>query len=154
MDTLRHLEVVSAVSNRSSGSRGVFANCTIPAGAAICSITFDRILRAPSRHTVQIGMDAHVQPLPDELQLVNHGCDPNVTFDVERMVLRALRTIEAGDQLRYFYPSTEWEMAEPFECFCGAAACLRLIEGASRLSAEVHERYELAPHIREMRSFC
>src|ERR1700678_832557 len=98
MDTLRHLEVVSA---RSSGSRGVFANRAIPAGAAICSITFERILHAPSRHTVQIGTDAHVQPLPGELQLVNHSCDPNVTFDVERMVLRALRNIEAGEELRY-----------------------------------------------------
>jgi hypothetical protein len=151
MDTLRHLEVISASSSR---SRGVFANSATSAGAAICSITFDRILRIPSRHTVQIGMDAHVQPLPAELQLVNHGCEPNVFFDTKTMVLRALRNIQASEELRYFYPSTEWEMAEPFECFCGARSCLRLIEGASRLSADVLQRYELAPHIREMRSFC
>ena len=37
------------------------------------------------------------------------------------MRLTALRPISEGDELTFFYPSTEWAMAEPFECGCGAA---------------------------------
>lgn len=33
---------------------------------------------------------------------------------------RALRDIQPGDELSFFYPSTEWEMAQGFECKCGA----------------------------------
>lgn len=32
----------------------------------------------------------------------------------------ALRDIKEGDVLEFFYPSTEWDMAQPFECSCGA----------------------------------
>lgn len=145
MKPLLHLEIVSASSD---ASRGAFANAGIAKGETICVITFEVVMPTPSRYTVQIGDEAHVRPLPEALQSINHGCDPNVWFDVEHSVLRALRKIDAGEELRYFYPSTEWKMAEAFECRCGAAGCLGLIEGASRVSTDILNRYELAPHIR------
>ena len=49
-------------------------------------------------------------------------------------------------QLTIFYPSTEWELASPFTCYCGADDCVGPIAGASRLSAETLARYPFAPH--------
>jgi hypothetical protein len=84
---------------------------------------------------------------PEELRYINHSCDPNVAFDVERRVVRALRPIQPGDEFFYFYPSTEWDMAEPFICNCGTARCLKLIRGALHLPPDILEQYEFQDHI-------
>lgn len=144
MKALRHLEVVSTAPG---DAKMVIASVHFAAGDTICAFTFDFVFGTPTRHTVQIGGEAHVIPLPIELQSVNHSCDPNVAFDVERLILRALRGIAPGAELRYFYPSTEWAMAEPFDCGCGAPSCMGRIQGASSIPAATLRRYELAPHI-------
>jgi hypothetical protein len=46
--------------------------------------------------------------------------DPNVKFDTEAMQVVALRDISADSELQFFYPSSEWEMAAPFQCWCGS----------------------------------
>ena len=53
---------------------------------------------------------------------------------MSKNVVRALRHIETGEAITCFYPATEWEMAEPFECHCGAPNCLGTITGAKNLS--------------------
>jgi len=58
-----------------------------------------------------------------------------------------VRDIEPGDELVYFYPSMQWEMAEMFDCKCGAVDCLGRIGGASQLPAGAWERHLLAVHI-------
>ncbi len=30
------------------------------------------------------------------------------------------RDLQVGDQLTFFYPSTEWASPRPFQCLCGA----------------------------------
>lgn len=57
--------------------------------------------------------------------LVNHSCDPNVAFDLSssdpnEWHVRALRRIEPGETVTFFYPSTEWDMDQPFTCECHA----------------------------------
>ena len=64
----------------------------------------------PSRLTLQVSEHEHIELGPAFLECVNHGCDPNVAFDVEHWVLRALRPVAPGDELVFFYPSTEWAM--------------------------------------------
>lgn len=56
---------------------------------------------------------------------VNHSCDPNVAFDLSssdpsEWHVRALRRIETGGSVTFFYPSTEWDMDQPFACECRA----------------------------------
>lgn len=104
----------------------------------------------PSRMTVQVSEREHVTLWPVFLELINHGCDPNVFFDVERRQLVALRAIEAGEELAFFYPSTEWVMASPFDCRCGAARCLGRVEGASQLPPDALRGQRLAPHIERL----
>lgn len=54
----------------------------------------------------------------------NHSCNPSVRFQVscprDQWRAEALRDIKAGDVLEFFYPSTEWNMSQPFDCSCGS----------------------------------
>lgn len=79
----------------------------------------------PSRYSVQVGADLHVQPAPgipeDSVRaawrFLNHSCQPNAAF--RGPVLTALTAIEAGDEITFDYNTTEATMAEPFTCRCG-----------------------------------
>jgi len=57
--------------------------------------------------------------------------------------------IREGQELTYFYPSTEWEMAQPFECYCGEVACKGLIDGAGRMGGKKVEGYWANKWVRE-----
>ena len=50
-------------------------------------------------------------------------------MDVERLALVARRALPVDTELSFFYPSTEWEMAQPFDCWCGSVRCLKKIQG-------------------------
>ena len=62
----------------------------------------------------------------------------------------AARDIEKGEELFFFYPSTEWQMDAPFICLCGSANCINVVAGARFLPLSTLERHYLNPHIREM----
>ena len=97
--------------------------------------------------TVQTGIGKHITLQPEFLQYINHSCEPNVFFDTTRMRLICIKRLQPGDELRFFYPSTEWEMAQPFVCNCGNNNCLQLINGASHLSPETLSKYRLTDFI-------
>jgi hypothetical protein len=98
---------------------------------------------------VQTGPSTHITLKPEYLQFINHSCSPNVFFDTEKKVLVSLKDIHPGDEITFFYPSTEWEMDQPFLCQCGSAQCLQIIQGAAFLSTAVLESYQLSAFIRE-----
>lgn len=59
------------------------------------------------------------------------------------------RALQAGEDLCFFYPSSEWDSAKPFECLCNAADadCLGSVQGAKYLSQERLDKYYVNPHI-------
>lgn len=97
--------------------------------------------------TVQTGIDRHITLKPDFLQFVNHSCDPNVFFDTKAMEFIALNKTNAGEELCFFYPSTEWDMAQPFNCFCGTSSCLNIINGAAHIYPAILSKYRLTDFI-------
>lgn len=130
------------------GVRGLRTSRGFRGGERVCGIPALARLDRPSRYTVQVAEDAHVEV--GLLTVLNHSCDPNVRLDTGRMEVVAARDIEPGDELAYFYPATEWDMAEPFECDCGAAECLGVVRGAKHLPGGVLDRHALNPHIRRL----
>lgn len=58
--------------------------------------------------------------------------------------------LREGDELSFFYPSSEWDMAQPFDCLCKQAECHGTISGAKNMSAEVMSKYWLNSHIEEL----
>ncbi|KAH9967295.1 hypothetical protein BC827DRAFT_1123342 [Russula dissimulans] len=96
------------------------------------------LTKAPKSYaTIQCGPgpEDHCS-LNSDLDYVNHSCDPNVAFDLMKGHVYAIKRIEAGDVVTFFYPSTEWLMDQPFDCQCGAQSCIRRVEGAAVLSKE------------------
>lgn len=66
----------------------------------------------PKRYSsVQVSATEHVE-LNSDLVFMNHSCDPTMHFDVDRMAIVALRSVKPGDELTFFYPSTEWDMGK------------------------------------------
>jgi hypothetical protein len=117
-------------------------------GGIICAIPSENVMDKPNRFTVQIGKDKHTHV--GKLAALNHSCDPNVILDTERMLMIARYDIEKGQELSFFYPSTEWEMQAPFICLCGATNCIHVVAGARFLPLSTLETHYLSPHIREM----
>jgi hypothetical protein len=120
---------------------------SVPAGEPLVAFSARAVHDRPARNTLQVSERVHIELTPSFLTYVNHACDANAHFDVARMELIALKPIAAGDEITFFYPATEWEIAEAFDCACAAPGCLGRITGASLLPAEVLLRHQLAPHV-------
>ena len=118
-------------------------------GEVIYHITGHRITETPTYQTIQVGRATHIEEL-GVIAYLNHSCQPNTFIDVARLDVIAVREIAAGEELNFFYPSTEWEMDAPFICLCGASNCIHVVAGARFLPLSTLENHYLNKHIREM----
>jgi hypothetical protein len=134
--------------NTVCGARLV-SNTAYRRGQVICQVVDYRLTRQPTYQTVQVGRDRHLEDF-GVLAYLNHSCQPNTHLDTTTLTLLAIQDIAAGDELTFFYPSTEWQMARPFACRCGARGCLGYIAGAKHLSIDVLSRYALNRHIQAL----
>ena len=135
--------------NSSSGQKSLHATVSLSPGDVICSFSAGVTQDYATYLTVQTGVNTHITLMPEFLQYINHSCAPNVFFDTTAMQLVCLSALQPGDEMTFFYPSTEWDMAQPFVCNCGSNACLQLINGASHLSVETLRHYRLTDFIKE-----
>lgn len=121
--------------------RHLIAIRPIAQGTRIFTIT-GREIAAPTRYSVQVGASLHLDQdcARDELDLVSryfwryldHSCEPtSVIRDREVM---AIRDIAEGDLVTFDYNTTEYDMAEPFQCHCGSDRCVGVVRGARHLS--------------------
>ena len=118
-------------------------------GEVICNFEALATQNYATYLTVQVNVDKHITLEPAFLQYINHSCEPTVFFDTTAMQLIALEDISEGDEFTFFYPSTEWEMAQPFVCNCGSTNCLQLINGAMHLSESTLYKYKLTNFIQQ-----
>ena len=135
--------------NKETNQRSLQAAAGFVPGDIICSFAANITQSYATYLTVQTATDKHITLLPEFLQYINHSCAPNVFFDTTTMELVCLQPMQAGDELCFFYPSAEWEMAQPFVCNCGSTDCIQLINGASHLSVATLSKYKLTDFIRQ-----
>ena len=131
------------------GHKAYFAEQSYKPGDVIADFSASKILSKPTYLTIQLDDNRHILLNPENLQNINHSCNPNVFFDTDAMQLVALRSINKGDELFFFYPSTEWEMAQPFTCHCGSPDCLTEIKGALFIKKNILEKYRLSRFIQQ-----
>lgn len=144
---------------RANGQFQVVALAPIAAGENLLHVN-GRVVDRPSRYSVQIGPHEHVDPpVPDDLaddmdrhawRFLNHSCAPNAVLRGRTLVARC--DIARGCEITFDYATTEYEMAEPFACGCGAPQCRGLIRGFLALTpAQVQALApDLAPHLRDL----
>lgn len=133
-----------------TGSAGLGLVLATPARRGAVLLVFDDgvPLDGPSIYTVQVGRARHVHS--EKIRYLNHSCVPNSIVDIGTRTVVAARDIDGGEELTYFYPSTEWDMVGPFTCDCGAPGCLRLIRGARHLPADFGWPVAANEHIRSL----
>ena len=141
-------QFAAVLQDNSTHQKSLHAEVSFAPGDVICSFSAGITQAFATYLTVQTGIDRHITLMPEFLQYINHSCAPNVFFDTSSMQLICLQPLRAGDELTFFYPSTEWEMSQPFVCNCGDAGCLQLINGASHLSVKTLAKYRLTDFIR------
>jgi hypothetical protein len=149
--------VMSAVAVvRADGEYRLVANRPIPEGELLFTIEGE-LSRTPTRYTVQIGADTHVD-VPREYgfeaildrfywRFMNHSCDPTVFVRGTAVISR--KTIEFGQDITFNYNTTEFDMAEPFDCRCGSDGCTGLVQGFRHLPEGERRRLRpwLATHL-------
>lgn len=143
-----HIEVVKGTIPYTSSARSLVA---LPAGALFSKI--DSAIAAPQKTytSVQTGRGANIE-LCSDLVYCNHSCSPSLEFDMSTFEVRVARgrPLSVGDELTFFYPSTEWDMVQPFKCTCGSQNCLGLISGSKDLDPTVLSQYWMNPHVEEL----
>lgn len=102
----------------------------------------------PTRTSIQVGPELHIED--DIIACINHSCRPTVVVYVWSMTLVTLAPLTVGDEVTFFYPALDWEMASPFACRCGQPECIGVVAGARHLQLSVLLRYRLATHIVDM----
>lgn len=96
--------------------------------------------------TVQINEREHIE-LNSDIVYLNHSCDPTCIIDVKSMVVRLIKDVPYGGELTFFYPSTEWDMDQPFKCWCKSSECIDNVNGAKYLSKDLLSKYFINEHI-------
>lgn len=142
-------EIAEVRQTIANGQNGLFALQSFLPGEVIVDFSASTISAEPTYLTVQIDTGKHITLQPGFLQYVNHSCEPNVFFNTTTLKLVALKEIKPQDELTFFYPSTEWKMSQPFQCYCGHPCCQGKIRGAAYLSKEARERYQLTDFIQQ-----
>jgi hypothetical protein len=87
-----------------------------------------RYLATASYRTIQIDASTHVEG--SLRAFMNHSCRPTAAVVVPTRAVLAVADLKAGEEVTFFYPSTEWEMVRPFKCLCGALNCIGYVAGA------------------------
>jgi len=130
-----------------SGAKSLFAKQSFQPGDVLSKFYPEAILSSATYLTIQLDDKEHISILPEYLRYTNHSCAPNIFFDTAKLEVVCLRPVAVGEEMTFFYPSSEWDMAQPFECCCGTKECLGTIQGAKHLSNEVLKNYTLTDYI-------
>lgn len=148
-DLTRLMRVDKRPGNYASAS---YSLVNLPAGAVFARITTPTPAIV-AYSSVQAGKNLHIE-LNSDLVYINHSCAPTLIFDMARWEVRVNPDLEGGlkegDELTFFYPSTEWSMAQPFDCLCKTGECKKVIKGAKDMSLSDLDEYWLSEHIKEL----
>ena len=149
MKTISQHGFVAVIKNTQTGQHLLRSTRFFDINEVICPFSAKEIRAEPNYLTVQVGDNKHITLQPEFLQYTNHSCAPNAFFDTMAMQLSCVKTIKEGDEITFFYPSSEWAMEQPFTCHCGAPECLGTIQGAAYLTMKVLEKYRLTDFIHQ-----
>ncbi|MEE2757914.1 MAG: SET domain-containing protein [Myxococcota bacterium] len=148
--------IVAVASDK--GHYRIVATEDIAEGRNILTIE-GQVTQQPTMYSVQISEHEHID-LDDPFQVeqhperymwrfLNHHCRPNSVL--EGRELRAIKTINAGDEVTFNYNANEYEMASPFSCWCEstdkAARCT--VRGYKYLSSAERRQLDglVSPHV-------
>ncbi|KAJ5493480.1 hypothetical protein N7539_002226 [Penicillium diatomitis] len=149
------------------GQLSTVSRVNAPRGSHLCYVRTQISVPESTWSSFQTSKSSHAE-FNSALVYMNHSCAPTVELEVfapdsrgeypngvsgELRVVQD-RDLRVGDELTWFYPSTEFISPRPFECLCGAGKelCIGTQRGSNFLSEEVLSRYFINNHVRELRA--
>ena len=132
-----------------SGAKSLHAKQSFQPGDVLSKFYPEAILSTATYLTIQLDEKEHISILPEYLRYTNHSCSPNIFFDTTSLEVICVRPVKVGEEMTFFYPSSEWDMAQPFDCCCGSSDCLGTIQGAKHLADDVLKKYKLTDFIQQ-----
>jgi hypothetical protein len=132
-----------------TGNRSLFAKRVFQENEVITPFYWTKVYDTPNYLTIQIAERQHVELLPAWLECTNHSCDPNAFFDTTKKQLVCIKPIANGEEITFFYPSSEWDIDRAFECGCNSSHCLGHIAGAKHLAKEEKAHYRFTDFIKQ-----
>lgn len=144
-------ELVEVVHGHGDFSSKLVSRVDRNAGEILTRIKGLTLTDQRSYSSVQLSEEHDIE-LNSDLVYSNHSCKPKVVFDMGKLEIRVVDggTLKKGDEVTFFYPSTEWDMQQPFDCQCGSANCLGVVKGARYLDEAKLRSYWLNPHIKRL----
>ncbi len=129
---------------RPDGQKGLFVTAAARRDEVL--IVYDGpVIDHPTRYSVQIDENRHIEGTEESNAYLNHSCAPNTYVDWNGVCLLALRDLQGGEELTCNYLTTDYEIHERFICRCGAPECYGEIKGFKYLSRP--EQLKLASYI-------
>ncbi|KAJ9130161.1 Galactose-proton symport, partial [Pleurostoma richardsiae] len=147
-----HPEIQQVLVNEAAFTTKSISKVALPPFGFFAKMSFPPCTLAdgPTYATVQMGRDKHLN-LNSDLLYINHSCEPSLIFDTANLnIIAGPRGLQPGEELTFFYPSTEWAMAQPFDCLCGTPTCRGRIAGARDMPRAQLDGVWLNGHIREL----
>lgn len=146
--SVENLSDHASYSPNATSPDSLLSKIDLPAGALFTTITAATEASKKRWSTVQVSKGKHIE-LNSALMYMNHSCDPSLEIDTDMMEVRVskARDLKIGDELSFFYPSTEFEMDKPFGCLCGTERCLGTVAGAAKIEEETLKKWFVNEHI-------
>jgi hypothetical protein len=108
------------------------ASDSIRRGEVIVQSREEEVQELRTWRTLQLAENRHLRN--EFLNFVDHSCAPNALLDVDKLALVAIRDIAPHEPVTFFYPGSEVELSQSFECHCGSEDCLKQISGGFYLT--------------------
>ncbi|KAF2179567.1 hypothetical protein K469DRAFT_798569, partial [Zopfia rhizophila CBS 207.26] len=127
---------------------GSFASSSVSLVDLLASALFARITNPTPASYAYSSVQAsrnHIEVNCD-LVYINHSCPAYARIRYDTMVSQT----ESGatrDELTFFYQSTEWDMAQPFDCRCQEECCEGWISEAKDMPEDIFRKCWLNSHI-------
>ncbi len=113
----------------------------------------NNLLDYPRKDTLCIDIDRHQYSnnvnAPENF--INHSCNPSGYINFQDLTYRTLRPIEREEELTFNYLTTEWDLANKFNCECGSLKCHGEIKGFKYLTLKQQKKLEpfLSPFLKK-----
>ena len=159
MPTSSHPDILEIIKKGGSFASYAIARRSFDIGALIATVRIPKLTLSESAYsTLQVGYrPGHHIEFDDDFLYIDHSCDPTLEYHISNPSLHQSDEVESatgheivieirvayrrdahgnaiglstGEKLTFFYPSTEWDMKQPFECLCGTSRCLGYVQGA------------------------
>lgn len=120
-----------------NSGKGVICYRAFKRGEVIAHMTGE-VINEIRQHTLQISTGKHLYD-PHFSGYFLHSCAPNISLDMNNLIVTALEDIPASSYLYMDYSETEDYLFKQFPCSCGASNCRGWITGKKEMLPIKHQ---------------